>query len=105
MKTRVRMLRAALLGILLFATGRFAMVQNQGTEDDSEAGGHTYGTKPQQAPEAIILQILPDGYAEVVYQKTVPMSTLKDVEFGEEVPAEGVAPPITGVIWKITRTN
>ncbi|MDX5422228.1 MAG: hypothetical protein LPK14_08240, partial [Hymenobacteraceae bacterium] len=33
----------------------------QGNTYIAEAGGHTYGTKPARAPEARILQLLPDG--------------------------------------------
>jgi glucose/arabinose dehydrogenase len=65
----------------------------------SEAGGHTYGTKPENAPEARILQILPSGQHRVVYDRTVPMSVLRDVEFGAPVPAEGIVPPLVGVTF------
>jgi glucose/arabinose dehydrogenase len=65
----------------------------------SEAGGHTYGTKPEEAPEARILQILPNGEHRVVYQKTVPMEVLRRTKFGKPVPAEGIVPPLVGVTF------
>lgn len=65
----------------------------------SEAGGHTYGTMPDKAPEARILQILPGGQHRVVYDRTVPRSVLRDVEFGQPVPAEGIVPPLVGVTF------
>lgn len=33
---------------------------DEGNTYVAEAGGHTYGTMPEQAPEARILQLLPD---------------------------------------------
>lgn len=65
----------------------------------SEAGGHTYGTAPPNAPEARILQIMPGGQHRVVYDKTVPLDVLRRVEFGKPVPAAGIVPPLTGVTY------
>lgn len=65
----------------------------------SEAGGHTYGTAPPNAPEARILQIMPGGQQRVLYQKTVPLDVLRKVEFGKPVPAEGIVPPLVGVTY------
>lgn len=65
----------------------------------SETGGHTYGTKPEEAPPARILQVLPGGQTRVVYDRTVPVDVLREVEFGERVPAEGIVPPLLGITF------
>lgn len=65
----------------------------------SEAGGHTYGTTPEKAPPARILQIMPDGSKRVVFDRVVPMSVIKSTPFGQPVPAEGLIPPVNGVTW------
>ena len=65
----------------------------------AEAGGHTYGTKPENAPPARILRIRPDGTREVVYDEVVPLDVIKQTAFGEAVPEEGIIPPITGLTF------
>lgn len=64
----------------------------------AEAGGHTYGTKPAGAPEARILQILPDGSQKVLYDKEVPMSDIRSHASSADMP-EGLLPPVTGVTY------
>lgn len=44
-------------------------------------GGHTYGTKPEKAPDARILKRTEEGQWEVVYDKLVPMDAIKNVPF------------------------
>ena len=51
----------------------------------AEAGGHTYGTKPDRAPEARILQLLPDGTTKVLYDKVVPMNIIKSKDSSEDM--------------------
>ena len=72
----------------------------EGTVYVAEAGGHTYGTKPEKAPDARILKMTGDGKWEVVYDKVVPMSAIKEVSFPTEgkLP-EGLIPPVTGVTF------
>ena len=65
----------------------------------AEVGGHTYGTKPEEAPQARILRINTDGTREVVYDKVVPLEVIQQVEFGEAIPEEGLVPPITGLTY------
>lgn len=64
----------------------------------AEAGGHTYGTKPARAPEARILKILPNNSVEVLYDKVVPMTEIKEEESSENM-EEGLIPPVTGVTY------
>lgn len=64
----------------------------------AEAGGHTYGTKPAGAPEARILQIMPDGTQKVLYDKEVPMSDIRSHASSADMP-EGLLPPVTGVTY------
>ncbi|WP_125185199.1 hypothetical protein [Botryobacter ruber] len=64
----------------------------------AEAGGHTYGTKPDRAPEARILQLLPDGTTKVLYDKVVPMNIIKNKASSEDM-EEGLIPPLTGVTY------
>ena len=63
------------------------------------AGGHTYGTKPEEAPQARILRIREDGTQEVIYDKVVPLDVLKNVEFGQPIPEEGLVMPVTGIAF------
>lgn len=44
--------------------------EDNGNAFIAEAGGHTYGTKPESAPDARILQLMSDGSYKVVYDKT-----------------------------------
>ncbi|PRY13802.1 glucose/arabinose dehydrogenase [Pontibacter ummariensis] len=64
----------------------------------AEAGGHTYGTKPEKAPSARIMRLTEDGKWEVVYDKVVPVEVIKNVSFPTtgKLP-EGLIPPVTGV--------
>lgn len=64
----------------------------------AEAGGHTYGTKPARAPEARILQLLPNGTTKVLYDRVVPMEEIKQKESSAEM-EEGLIPPVTGVTY------
>ena len=71
----------------------------QGNTYIAEAGGHTYGTKPKEAPDARILQLMPDGSSKVIYDKLVPLEEIRKVEFpttGKKLP-EGLIPPVTGI--------
>lgn len=70
----------------------------QGEVYVAEAGGHTYGTKPEKAPNARILQIMPDGSKKVVYDRVVPMSAIRNASFPTtgQLP-EGLIPPVTGI--------
>lgn len=64
----------------------------------AEAGGHTYGTKPARATEARILRLLPDGTAEIIYDKVVPMNDIKKHDSSDGM-EEGLIPPVTGLTW------
>lgn len=64
----------------------------------AEAGGHTYGTKPEQAPKARILQLMPDGTTQILYDKVVPLSNIKEHESSADM-EEGLIPPVTGVTF------
>ena len=65
----------------------------------SEAGGHTYGTKPEKAPPARILEVKPDGSTRVIYDKVVPLAAIRAADSSEQMP-EGIISPITGVTWR-----
>lgn len=65
----------------------------------TEVGGHTYGTKPEKAPEARILKITPDGKRETIYDNAVPLEVIRKAKFGEKIPTEGIIPPITGITY------
>ena len=71
----------------------------QGEVYVAEAGGHTYGTKPEKAPNARILQIMPDGSKKVVYDKVVPLDVIRNASFPVEAGTlpEGLIPPVTGI--------
>ncbi|MDX5438437.1 MAG: hypothetical protein LPK03_14630, partial [Pontibacter sp.] len=71
---------------------------DQGNTYIAEAGGHTYGTKPDRAPEARILQLLPDGTTKVLYDKVVPMNLIRNKESSGDM-EEGLIPPLTGVTY------
>ena len=73
---------------------------DEGTVYIAEAGGHTYGTKPEKAPNARIMKRMEDGKWEVVYDKVVPMEAIKKVAFPTKgkLP-EGLIPPVTGVTY------
>jgi glucose/arabinose dehydrogenase len=71
---------------------------DQGDVFVAEAGGHTYGTKPEKAPDARILQIMADGEKKVVYDKVVPMEAIKNASSSTDMP-EGLIPPVTGLTW------
>ncbi|WP_347160344.1 hypothetical protein [Pontibacter chitinilyticus] len=64
----------------------------------AEAGGHTYGTKPANAPEARILQLMPDGSQKVLYDKVVPIDNIKSNNSSADM-EEGLIPPVTGVTY------
>ena len=64
----------------------------------SEAGGHTYGTAPEEAPAARILQLTPDGKTRVVYDRNVPMKAIRSAASSKDMP-EGLIPPVNGVTW------
>lgn len=72
----------------------------EGTVYVAEAGGHTYGTKPEKAPNARIMKRTENGKWQVVYDKVVPMETIKKVAFPTKgkLP-EGLIPPVTGVTF------
>ncbi len=71
---------------------------DQGNKYIAEAGGHTYGTKPAQAPPARILRLKPDGTTEVLYDKVVAMKDIKKSASSADMP-EGLIPPLTGVTF------
>ena len=71
---------------------------DQGNTYIAEAGGHTYGTKPAQAPSARILRVTPDGTTEVLYDQVVPMKEIKENASSADMP-EGLIPPLTGVTF------
>ncbi len=73
---------------------------DEGTLYVAEAGGHTYGTKPENAPNARIMQLTKNGEWEVVYDKVVPLNVIRNVEFPTKgkLP-EGLIPPVTGVTY------
>lgn len=64
----------------------------------AEAGGHTYGTKPDNAPQARILKIDKDGKVTVLYDKVVPLSEIRENESSLNM-KEGLIPPVTGVTY------
>ena len=64
----------------------------------AEAGGHTYGTKPPEAPDARIIKILANGTMEILYDKVVPMQEIQ-AEASSNDMSEGLIPPVTGVTY------
>lgn len=70
----------------------------QGNMYVAEAGGHTYGTMPNSAPEARIIKIATDGTATVLYNNVVPMEDIKKNESSNDMP-EGLIPPVTGATY------
>lgn len=70
----------------------------EGTLYIAEAGGHTYGTKPEKAPDARIMKRTEEGKWEVVYDKVVPMQAIRDANTSADMP-EGLIPPVTGVTY------
>lgn len=64
----------------------------------AEAGGHTYGTKPPRAPEARILKVDSTGNVEVLYDRVVPVTDIKEEESSADM-EEGLIPPVTGVTY------
>lgn len=67
-----------------------------------EAGGHTYGTKPQAAPPARILQLLPSGDRKVIYDKVLPLDVIRKADFGKtDGLPEGMIMPLTGLTWPL----
>jgi glucose/arabinose dehydrogenase len=70
----------------------------QGNTYVAEAGGHTYGTMPERAPQARILQLMPDGTTKVLYDKVVPMNIIKGKASSNDI-EEGLIPPLTGVTY------
>jgi glucose/arabinose dehydrogenase len=64
----------------------------------AEAGGHTYGTTPDKAPPAQIVQLLPTGEKRVIYDHMVPMNVIKQHDSSADMP-EGLIPPVTGLTW------
>lgn len=73
-------------------------LDEQGNVYIAEAGGHTYGTKPPRAPEARILQLMPDGTTKILYDKVVPMTNIKEKESSADM-EEGLIPPLTGITY------
>ena len=71
---------------------------DDGTAYIAEAGGHTYGTSPAEAPPARILRLNQDGTRDVVYDHQVPMEAIKQHASSADMP-EGIIPPITGLTW------
>jgi glucose/arabinose dehydrogenase len=64
----------------------------------SECGPHSYGKEPDKAPPARILQVMPDKSIKVVYDKNVPIATIRNTKSGEKLP-EGLIGPIEGITW------
>jgi glucose/arabinose dehydrogenase len=64
----------------------------------AEAGGHTYGTKPEEAPPARILRVERDGTTRVVYDKGPSLAEIREADTAGEIP-EGLIGPITGLTW------
>lgn len=64
----------------------------------AEAGGHTFGTMPEKAPPAQIVQLMPDGSKRVLYNQGVPMEKIKQHDSSADMP-EGLIPPVTGLTW------
>ena len=71
---------------------------DEGNTYVAEAGGHTYGTMPPEAPNARILKISADNTVTVLYDKVVPMDEIRDNDSSTEMP-EGLIPPLTGVTF------
>lgn len=63
----------------------------------AEAGGHTYGTKPDSAPEPRILKYNGDSLS-VLYNKELPIMDITGEESSEDMP-EGIISPLTGVTY------
>lgn len=80
---------------LTYATG--IAFDDQGRGYVSEAGGHTYGTRPSAAPPARILRMTATGGTEVVYDNNVPLDAIRNNEC-DSMP-EGLIGPITGLTW------
>jgi glucose/arabinose dehydrogenase len=82
-----------------------------GTMSVTEAGGHTYGTKPEKAPPPRLLRITPDGRKEVVDIPMVPPEVVREAPVknwvmvdGKRVPTdyvlpEGIISPLTGASY------
>jgi glucose/arabinose dehydrogenase len=63
----------------------------------AEAGGHTYGTEPSNAPPARILRLTAGGGTEVVYDNNVPLDVIRSTQC-DQFP-EGLIGPITGITF------
>ena len=70
----------------------------QGNTYIAEAGGHTYGTMPDSAPGARILQLLSDGTTKVLYDKVLALDVIKGKASSADM-EEGLIPPLTGVTY------
>jgi glucose/arabinose dehydrogenase len=65
----------------------------------AEAGGHTYGTAPADAPAPRILRISSGGSPSVVYEKTVSPEAIKNAATAADIP-EGLIAPVVGLTWR-----
>jgi glucose/arabinose dehydrogenase len=64
----------------------------------SEAGRHFYGKIPENAPPARILQIMPDGSKNVIYDNNVPVEAIRSADKSSQMP-EGLIPPMEGITY------
>lgn len=64
----------------------------------AEAGGHTYGTKPPEAPKARVLKVTPEGKTTVLYDQVVPMASIREAASSADM-EEGLIPPVTGITY------
>ena len=74
---------------------------DQGNAYVAEAGGHTYGTKPEKAPPAQIIKFSPEGTKRQVIvgkDSVLPLAVIKKHETSAEMP-EGIIMPLTGCTW------
>jgi glucose/arabinose dehydrogenase len=71
---------------------------DQGQMYVGEAGGHTYGTSPDQAPPPRILRIKPNGPPEVIFASSPGIEVIRNAETDADIP-EGLIAPITGLTW------
>lgn len=64
----------------------------------AEAGGHTYGTKPEDAPPPRIWRVGRDGKRAEVKLNVLPLSVIRQHATSATMP-EGIITPITGVTY------
>lgn len=62
----------------------------------AEAGGHTYGDKPEKAPPPRIWRFGRDGDRREIKLEVLPLSVIRQHDSSAEMP-EGIITPITGV--------